>query len=132
MVGWLSAVLGENELLMQFLSGADPSVDDRDVRVGTKTAHPNHLSRQIIDSNPLTHLKHENVGPARKARGLDDQAGGLGNVHEIAGHAGMGHRYRAALVYLLSEFPHHASSPPPAASKPDPPTPTPTPRTPTC
>src|SRR5947209_8068612 len=75
MVRRLAAFFGKDQFFVQLLPRADAGVDDRDVDLGAESPHPDHLPRQVIHANPLTHLEHEDVPPVRVAGRLNDEAG---------------------------------------------------------
>src|SRR5256885_12998785 len=110
MLSLLSVFLRKCQLLMQFFSGTYPRVDNRDIDFRTEAPHAYHFPSQIVDPNPLAHFEHENIPSTRKASGLNDESGGLGDVHEIAGHIRMCHRDRAAKINLSGERRHDAAA----------------------
>src|SRR5438105_5159495 len=112
MVDCFPSLLRKYKFFVQFFSRAHARIHDGNVDLGAKTAHPDHLPRQIINSDSFSHLEHENVGAVRVACRLDNQPGSLGNIHEVTGHVWMRDSDRTALVYLPSERRNNATSAP--------------------
>lgn len=61
-----------------------------------------HDLGQVLDADDR-HLGDEDLAAAGEQAGVDDQAGGLGDAHDEAGHLGIGEGDRAALADLLAE-----------------------------
>src|SRR6266566_2868625 len=103
MLRWLSTFFRKRQLLMQLFPGADARVNDWDINFRTKTPHADHFARKVINANTFAHLEHEDVAALGKASGLDDESGGLRNVHEITGHIGVRDGDWASKVNLSGE-----------------------------
>src|ERR1700694_672562 len=119
MVSWLATLFRKDEFLMQLFPGPYTGIDNRNIDLRAKSPHADHLAGKIIDTNTLPHLQHENVPAFRVTGGLDDEAGCLRNVHEIAGHIRVGNGDRTAKIDLPRKGWDDATTAAKHVSKPD-------------
>src|SRR5690606_19640108 len=69
-------------------------------------------ARQLDNSHRLAHIQHEHVTALPHGTRLDHQLRRLGDGHEVAGDARMGHGDRAATADLLAEARDHRADEP--------------------
>lgn len=92
----------EGEFFEEFFAGADTGVDDGHFLFG-HAGQADHIAGQVGDFDGLTHVEDEEVAGALEAGGLEDELGGFGDGHEIAGHVGVGDGDGSAVFDLFAE-----------------------------
>ena len=105
----LEAFLVHETLLIELLARTQTGVDDLDVHVGLVACKLDEVPRHVVDLHGLAHVEHEDLAALCVAGALQHQAHGLGDGHEEARDARVGHRDGAALCNLLLEQRHHRS-----------------------
>ncbi len=76
---------------------------DLDVLVRAVPGEADHLACELDNANRLAHLEHEDLALLRHRAGLQHEAHGLGDRHEVARHLGVGHGDRTAFDDLAEE-----------------------------
>ena len=94
---------------MQPLSGAQARIDDRHLILG-QTGEADQISRQVHDLDRLAHVEDEDDAAVGRRSGLEHEADGLGDRHEVARGVGMGDRDGPALLQLPLEYRNHAAA----------------------
>ena len=98
------------EVLVQALAGPGADDLDLDVLVGAVAGEADHLAGELDDLHRLAHVEHEHLALVGHRAGLQHEADGFGDGHEVAGHLGVGDRDRPALDDLAEERGHHAAA----------------------
>src|SRR5207249_3401162 len=109
MLGRLTAFLRKHEFLVELLSWAHPRVDNRNVDLRSKSSHTNHFAGQVVNTNALAHLQHEDVTATRITCRLNDKASSLRNIHKVPGHFRVRDRNRPSTIDLFRKSWHHAA-----------------------
>ena len=96
--------LGSQQFFVEFLAGSQTDFLDFNVVL---TGKLDHFLGQVVNLDGLTHVKNENFIVLSDGTGFHHQAASLGNGHEEAYDALVGHRQRSALFELLTEKRNH-------------------------
>ncbi len=102
-------VVTDQQLLVQFFTGAQAGVVDGDIPVwallGThaEAGQVNQLFSKLGDLDRLAHIQHKHIATLPHRAGLDHQLRRLRNGHEITGDLRMRHRHRPARANLRVE-----------------------------
>ena len=91
------------ELLKKLLAWAEPGDFDGDVDVGLEVHHANHLDCEVIDADGFAHVEHKDFAAFGVSCGLEDEADGFGDGHEVADDVAVGDGDGAAVGDLLLE-----------------------------
>ena len=91
------------ELLVQALAGTGADDLDLDVLARPQSREADHLPRELDDADGLAHLEHEDLAVVGHRAGLEHEAHGFGDRHEVTRHLGVGHGDRTALDDLTEE-----------------------------
>ena len=105
----VEAFLVEVELLVHLLPWPQAGEDDFDVALGLEAGEADQLAGQVGDFHRFTHVEDKDLAALGEGAGLDDEARGLGDGHEIARDLRVGHRDLALLPDLLLEQRDHAA-----------------------
>ena len=104
------------QLLAQFLAGAQADEFDLDVAAGPQPGEPDHLLGEIDDFDRLAHVEDADLaarsgasGSGRQSRRLQHQLDRLAYGHEKTRDLGMGDGQRSAGRELAREQRHHRS-----------------------
>ncbi len=98
------------QVLVQALAGAGSDDLDLDVLVGTVAGEADHLAGELDDLHRLAHVELEHLALVGHRTGLEHEAHGFGDGHEVARHLGIGDRDRSALDDLAEERRHDAAA----------------------
>src|SRR2546425_5306008 len=103
-----SALAIREQFLVELFPGPQSGELDPDVLLA-EPREPDHVARQIGDSDRLAHFHDEDFPALAHPSGLQDELGGLGNGHEIARHLRLPDRDRPAAGELLAKLRDHAT-----------------------
>ena len=97
-------VLGVGEdFLVEFLARTESGVFDLDVLADLEAGQRDHLPGEVVDLDGFAHVEGEYLVALGQGHGLQDEAAGLGDGHEVTGDAGVGDRDGAAFLDLFAE-----------------------------
>ena len=104
LVGRLAqALLAHQALLVELLARAQTRVVDLDIHIGLVAGQANQVAGHVVDLDRLAHVQHEDLAAVGVVAGLEHEAHGLGDGHEIADHAAVRDGHGAVLGDLLLE-----------------------------
>ena len=104
-----AALAVEQQLLVQFFARAQAGILDLDVLVRLIAGKADQVARKVDDLDRPAHVEDEDLAALRHAAGLDDEAGGLRDRHEIPHDVRVRDGDGPALGDLLLEKRNHAA-----------------------
>jgi hypothetical protein len=97
------------QFLVQLLAGTQAGEFDRDL-VGCVAGQADQVARQVDDLHRLAHVQHQHLPAFADGRGLQHQARGFGDGHEVANDVRVRDGHRAAPGDLFLELGDHAAA----------------------
>jgi len=108
-VGGGHAFLRGEQFLVKFLAPPQAGEGDRDILARFEAREADQVAGEVQNLHGFAHVEDVHGTVLGLAPRLEDELGGLGDGHEVAGHLGMGHGDGASPADLLPEGGHHAA-----------------------
>ena len=91
------------DFFKEFFAGAQAGVADGDVDVGPKAGEGDHAPGEVFDFDGFAHVEDVDFAALAHGAGLQDEAAGFGDGHEVADDVGVGDGDGAAFGDLFAE-----------------------------